>query len=169
MVPFVKIVHSSIMFLTPIMYGMSSCFWQLLSLCWVFIAWASCSLCNIFASWLISSSLWTIRYLTSTSSPKRWALWCYCDFEDSPKDKWPIIFAQRNQTISEKEVRIDSLKFASLLVKRNQEENTQSTQKEFYPLKKCLSWCWKFLNWKMTKPNTLDLKEPQQNLRNLKR
>jgi len=24
----------------------------------------------------------------------------------------------------------------SLLVKRNQEENTQSTQKEFYPLKK---------------------------------
>jgi len=44
------------------------------------------------------------------------------------------MFAQRNQTISEKEVRIHSLKFASLLVKRNQEEN--DTKKEFYPLKK---------------------------------
>jgi len=42
----------------------------------------------------------------------------------------------RNQTISEKEVRIHSLKFVSLLVKRNQEENSQSTQKEFYPLTK---------------------------------
>jgi len=41
-----------------------------------------------------------------------------------------------NQTISEKEVKIYSLKFASLLVKRNQKENTQRTQKEFYPLKK---------------------------------
>jgi len=46
------------------------------------------------------------------------------------------MFAQKNQTISEKEVRIHSLKFASLLVKRNQEENTQSTQKNFILLKK---------------------------------
>jgi len=35
----------------------------------------------------------------------------------------------RNQTISEKEVRIHYLKFVSLLVKRNQEKNTPSTQK----------------------------------------
>ena len=136
-------------------------------LSWVCLAWTSSSFYNLFASWLISSSLWTIRFLTSTGSPKRWALWCDCGFEDSPKDKWPIMFAQRNQTISEKEVRIHSLKFASLLVKRNQEFNTQSTKKK--SSKKGLSWCWKFRKWKMTKPNTLDLKEPQQNLRNLKR
>jgi len=55
------------------------------------------------------------------------------------------MFAQRNQTISEKEVRIHSLKFASLLVKRNQEENTQSTQKEFYPFKKVFLGVEKFL------------------------
>jgi len=55
------------------------------------------------------------------------------------------MFAQRNQTISEKEVRIHSFKFASLLVKRNQKENTQSTQKELYPLKKVFLGIEKFL------------------------
>jgi len=46
------------------------------------------------------------------------------------------MFAQGIKQLVKKEVRIYSLKFASLLVKRNQEENTQSIKKEFYPLKK---------------------------------
>ena len=54
-------------------------------------------------------------------------------------------------------------------MKRNQEENTQNIQNEFYPLKKIFLGVEKFLKWKRTNPNTLDLKKPQQNLRNLKR